>query len=207
MSFAPKLRRNPWLRLAIFSLAASLFVLGYWWGNQYKKPDTPQVSSAILLRPALHLPDYQAIDYRGNDIGLASLEGHWALLLAGQLSDPGIRQGLVQLTRIYNRLAVHPAIQRDLKLLLLSPNPLVDTPERLRDTVHAYNPDLNAAAGRPEDLAGLFAALGVDDTTADDPALYLLDPQGRALAVFTTNDDPATIAEDLRAIQEAHPPL
>ena len=207
MAIDRKTRRNPWLRLAIFSLAASLFVLGYWWGNQYKKPETPEVQTAILLRPALHLPDFLARDYRGKDLNLAALEGRWTLLLSGRLDDSGTGRGLVHLTRIYNRLAAYPDAQRELLLLLLSSDPLNDTPERLRETIYAYNPQMNAAAGEPGALSGLFAALGVSDAATADPALYLLDPKARAVAVFTTSDDPATIADDLRAIQEANPPI
>ncbi len=205
MAISPKTRRNPWLRLAIFSLAASLFLVGYWWGNQYKQPETPRVDSAVLLRPTLHLPDFRATDHHGNDIGLTSFAGHWVLLLPARLAGPHTERGLTHLTRIYNRLAAYPKVQRKLKLVLLSPAPLADTRERLRDIVHAYNPNMDAAAGKPDDLAGLFAALGIDAAGNDNPALYLLDPQGRALAVFTTRDNPATIADDLRAIQEATP--
>ncbi len=198
-------RRNPWLRLAFLSLAAVLFVFGYLWGNRYKQPEVPEVHSAILLRPALHLPDFQARDYRGAEVKLSTLHGRWTLLLAGQLDDPGTGRGLVHLTRVYNRLAARPDVQKDLRLLLLSPAPGRDGPDRLQDTVFSYNPDMDAATGEPEALAGLFAALGITAATDSDSTLYLLDPQGRAVAVFTNNDDPASIAEDLRAIQEATP--
>jgi cytochrome oxidase Cu insertion factor (SCO1/SenC/PrrC family) len=191
------------LRLAALSLAAGLFVLGYFWGNRYKQPEPPEVQSAILLRPALHLPDFQALDYQGTELDLAALEGRWTLLLAGRLDDPGTARGLVHLTRVYNRLAAHPGIQRELRILLLSPEPEMDTAERLQDTVFSYNPEMNAAAGEPAALAGLFAALGVADSANDVPTLYLLDTQVQALAVFNGSDDPASIASDLRSIQEA----
>jgi len=195
-------RRNPWLRLAVFSLAAGLFALGYWWGNRYKQPETPEVHNAILLRPALHLPDFRARDYRNTEVNLGTLRGRWTLLLAGRLDDPGTPRGLVHLTRIYNRLAAQPDLQRELRILLLSPTPGTDGPRRLQDTVFSYNPGMDAAAGDPGDLAGLFAALGVDESTDGDPALYLLDPETRVQAVFTIRDDPAGIAADLREIQQ-----
>lgn len=199
-------RRNPWLRLAALTLAAGLFLLGYYWGNRYKQPDIPQVQSAILLRPSLHLPDFQALDYRGADLDLTRLKRRWTLLLAGSLDNPGTAQGLAQLNRIHNRLAAHPDIQQGLHPLLLSSAPDRDTAERLEQTVLAYNPAMNAAAGNPEALAGLFSALGVAQAPDTEPALYLLDPEARALAVFTSNGDPATIARDLGAIMTATPP-
>ncbi len=201
----PRTRRNPWLRLAIFSLAGGLFLLGYWWGNQYKTPGTTPLRSAVLLRPALHLPDFQARDHRGGELNLAALRGRWTLLLAGPLDGAGTQQALAQMTRIHNRLAEQPERQRDLRMLLLSPLPARDTPGRLRDAIRAYNPAMHAAAGEPAALAGLFGALGITDAASGTPSLYLLDAEARALAVFTASDDPATIAADLRAIQETTP--
>jgi cytochrome oxidase Cu insertion factor (SCO1/SenC/PrrC family) len=196
-------RRSPWLRLALFSVASGLFLLGYYWGNQYQRPDLSGVETAILLRPPLLLPSFSATDQAGQPLALERLQDHWSLLLIGTTASTATHDGLTLMTRIHNRLAEYRKLQDALQPILLSPDPELDSADRLLDTIHAYNPALTAAAGAGQDLRALMAVLGVQ---ADNPSsLYLIDPQGSALALFTTDQDPAAVARDIRLILQATP--
>ncbi len=202
--------RSPWLRLGVFAAVAGLFLLSYYWGNQYRRPELSEVDIAILLRPPLSLPEFHATDFTGLPLGRDRLRGHWSLLLIGSTDAPATHRGLAQLSRIYNRLGEYPGLQETLRPLLISPDPEQDTLDRLRDTVHNYNPALSAARGAETDLRELLAALSVPSTTEgidpDRPAtLYLLDPEVKVLALFTADQDPAAVARDIRLILEAAP--
>lgn len=203
-------RRSPWLRLGVFAAVAGLFLLSYYWGNQYRRPELSEVDTAILLRPPLPLPEFRATDFTGQVLGRDRLRGHWGLLLVGATDAPATRRGLAQLSRIHNRLGEYPELQEALRPLLISPDPKKDTLDRLRDTAHAYNPAMSAARGAETDLRELLAVLGVPSAAEDtDPhrpaALYLLDPEVRVLALFTADQDPAAVARDIRLILEAAP--
>lgn len=202
--------RNPWLRLGVFAAVAGLFLLSYYWGNQYRRPKPSAVGTAILLRPPLPLPEFHATDFTGRALGRDRLRGHWNLLLIGAVDAPATRRGLSRLSRIHNRLGEYPGLQETLRPLLISPAPEQDTPERLRDTVYAYNPALSAARGTETELRELLEALGAPSTAAGiDPqrpaALYLLDPEVRVLALFTADQDPAAVARDIRLLLETAP--
>jgi len=199
--------RNPWLRLGLFAGAAALFVLGYYWGNQYKQPEQAEVESAVLLRPPLMLPEFQAEDADGGSFGRRELEGRWHLLLVAALDAPTTGDGLAQMNRIHNRLGEHPGLREAVRPLLISPDPERDSAERLQQTVGHYNPDLLTAAGTKTDLAELLAALGTDHGHARrQPAtLYLLDPQVQVPALFTAEQEPAAVARDIREIIQATP--
>jgi len=191
-------RRNPWLRLALFSAAVGLFLLGYYWGNQYKRPVPLEVETAILLRPPLQLPAFNAVDQTGQSLTRERLIGRWSLLLIGSTGSQETHAGLSLITRIYNRLAVRPNLQDALHPILLSPDPEQDSTDRLLDTIHAYNPLLTVAAGSEQDLSALLTTLG---SQAEGPAtLYLVDPRGRTVALFTAHQDPAAIARDIQLI-------
>lgn len=192
----------------MFAAATGLFLLGYYWGNLYQRPELSEVETAILLRPPLPLPEFHATDSSGRPLGIERLNGQWHLLLVGASDEPATRRGLAQLSRIHNRLGEHPAVQEALRPLLLSPDPERDTEERLLDTIQAYNPAMVAAHGTKTELQELLEALGIPSTTEETGpqrpvALYLLDPQVRLAALFTADQHPAAVAHDLRLIVEA----
>lgn len=180
-----------------------LFLLGYYWGNHYQRPDLSGVDAAILLRPPLELPAFSATDQVGQPLGKERLQGHWSLLLIGSTESPATREGLTQMSRIHNRLAGHSELQDALRPVFLSPDPELDSTDQLLETVYTYNPALTAGSAREDDLRALMTTLGAQ---ADGPSsLYLIDPQGRAPALFTAAQDPAAIARDIRMILEATP--
>lgn len=203
-------RRSPWRRLGLFTAAAALFLFSYYWGNQYRRPELSEVETAILLRPPQPLPEFHATDFTGQPLGRDRLRGHWRLLLIGTTDALATHRGLAQLNRIHNRLGEYPGLQETLRPLLISPDPEQDTLNRLRDTVHQYNPALSAAQGVETDLRELLAALSLPSSTEgidpDHPTvLYLLDPEVRVLALFTADQDPAAVARDIRLILESAP--
>ncbi len=193
-------RRSPWLRLAFLILAVVLFTAGYYWGNQYKKPETARVEAAILLRTAMPLPDFQAQDHTGGQFSQATLQASWGLLLIGALDTRDTQTGLMLMNRVHNRLAAWPELQQSLRPLLISPHAGSDTQELLQQTVQAYNPGMLAASTDADTLAELLSVLH----TESGSNLYLLDPQVRIQAMFTLDTDPATIARDIAAVHAAY---
>lgn len=193
-----RIRRSPWLRLLLFSAAIGLFVFGYYWGNQYQRPDLSGVETAILLRPPLQLPSFSVTDHTGLRLAQERLQDRWSLLLIGSTASPATHAGLSLMTRIHNRLAAHPELQNALQPVLLSPDSELDDADRLLDTLHAYNPALTAATGPKQALHTLMTILGAQ--VAGPSPLYLIDPRSRALAMFTVGQDPAAIAHDIRLI-------
>lgn len=193
-------RRSPWLRLGLFSGALVLFLLGYYAGNRYQRQDLGNIQGAVLLRPPLDIPEFRALDVGGNALDSDRLRDRWSLLLAGPLQHPSTAQGLSQLSRIYNRLAQYPDLQKDLQLIVLTPDDGSLSTRELRDRVRAYNPRMIAAAGDTQALQPLWETLGLPSTEDATAALHLINPAVQVYAMFTGTQDPATIAHDIQLI-------
>lgn len=185
--------KSPWLRLAMFAGAVGLFLLGYYWGNQHKTPSELEVSAAIVIRPPLPLAEFHAVDPAGHTFELPRFKGHWSLLIVGDPDDVLVKPTLALLSRVYNRLAEFPDLQKDTRRVLISTAPTTDV-FRQSGLVQAYAP------------ADQLTELMSQTATGGAPAnLHLIDPQARIVALFTPDRRPATIAADIHSIIATNP--
>ena len=97
-----------------------------------------------------------------------------------------------------------------MQVLFVSVDPERDTAASLKDYLAAFNPDFIGLRGDAQALQPLMKSLGAiairqpladGNYTMDHSAtLYLLDHQGRLVAVFTPPYSPAGLAADLERI-------
>ncbi|WP_089726218.1 SCO family protein [Candidatus Thiosymbion oneisti] len=189
-------------RLALAVAAIGLFLVGYYWGNQYQRAtSTPLAIEGVLIRPARPLPEFTLRDTAGQPFTTEHLVGHWTLL---SFDDPNQALGQPAVTRmieIHNRLADNPDLQERL-LLVLATQPEDSTPALDFDRL---SPVLRPLSGTAGEMQRLRTALGMPvqaTTPAADQAIpcYLIGPSGRLLALFPSAQTPASIASDLAAI-------
>jgi hypothetical protein len=197
--------RRPLGRLAMAAAAMGLFLLAYYWGNQYKYRDSnPPVIEGVLIRPPIALPDFDLLDATGQPFTAKSFAEHWTLLSFG---DPSHVTGHLAITRMieaYNRLASDPDLQAMLQLTLASER---EDPILARDFAR-LSPVLRILSGELGELQRLGASVGAPPPQGasaapedeEAPAMYLIGPSGRLVALFTGAQAPASIALDLSAI-------
>jgi hypothetical protein len=177
----------------MFAGAAGLFLLGYYWGQRYRTPERLRTQAAVQLTPAIDLPEFRATDAAGLDFASARLRGHWSLLVV-----EGENQDSTNLpTRVYNRLADHPGLQQSLQLVRVRLTPPAPGP--------AERPPFTSVFGKRDELSALLQALGDGATATSAGSLFLLDPQARAVALFTPDRLPATIAADIVSLTDSGP--
>jgi hypothetical protein len=190
-------------RLAVAAAAIGLFLVAYYWGNQFKHPDS--VSPAIegvLVRPPIDLPGFQLRDARGPIFTGEDFAGHWTLLAFGDLSRASGHLAIMRMIEVRNRLASDLGLQKMLLLALAS--------ER-QDPVLALDfgrlsPALKILSAEPGDLQRLRSSVGAPPlqaepgARADEVPLYLIGPSGRLVALFPVAQTPASIASDFSAI-------
>jgi hypothetical protein len=195
-------RGRPPIRLIMAGAAVGLFLIGYYWGNQYKHDHTllPTVA-AVLVRPPIALPDLDLREASGQPFTTEGFDGHWTLL---SFDDPGTANGLLAITRLVevrNLLADHPDLRNLLRLALVSqqqdPAP--------NEKVAGMSPTLEILIAPPGKLQELRTTLGAPpnettETTAGEEPFYLIGPSARLLALFTGAQAPASIASDLITI-------
>lgn len=136
----------------------------------------------------------------------ADLLGHWTLLDFGYTFCPDVcPTTLATLKDIETRLTAAGVATP--QVIFISVDPARDTPKRLADYVHFFDPSFIGATGSDAELAALVKHLGVqyqrhDETdqqhyTVDHGAVvYLIDPQARLKATFSWPHDPAQMVED-----------
>lgn len=146
------------------------------------------------------------MDQEGQPFTPANLQGHWTLLFAGFTHCPDVCPTTLGLMKaLGQRLQPAPA------MVFLSVDPERDTPERLRQYVAYFGPDIEGVTGPHEQLERLAASLGIayvkapgargEDYTVDhSAALVLLDPQGRVAGYFTPPHKADTLAADLARV-------
>lgn len=166
-------------------------------------------SVRVLDAPRI-LPDVELRDTTDRPWTPAKLAGSWTLVFFGFTSCPDVcPDTLYKLSGVVDQLPedVRPGV------LMVSVDPMRDSPEDLGRYVTWFNPSFQGVVGTNSDIARLqtFAnAMGAAFTytpTADgaytvdhSAAVFLLNPDGHLAAIFSTPHEPARMADDLRAI-------
>ena len=179
--------------------AVGLFLIAYQWGNQYQLAGAgPPSIGGVLIRPPQPLPALDLSGPRGGLTGDDLLE-HWTLIALASPAGAGGHRAVAKLIEVANRLVAEPDLRERLRLLLISAD---DAPRLARD-FERLTPELSVLTGGPQMLERLRAALGAGPAQADaeePPALYLIDPKVRLVALFPGAQAPAGIAADIVAL-------
>lgn len=203
--FVPGNRRSLPVRLVMIAAAAGLFVIGYQWGNQYKRPAGPPAIAGVLVAPPLDLSDFSLQDAEGRPVNRDRLAQGWTLLTYGDLTQAQGHLAVNRLLEVYNRLADQPELRAALHLVLVQAGS-AEAPNLARD-FSRLSPALNIAGGDPEQRALLADALGgaPEPPPGDDSgsAVFVLAPGARMVALFTPGQGAETMAADLITLFEA----
>jgi cytochrome oxidase Cu insertion factor (SCO1/SenC/PrrC family) len=182
-------------RLVILTLTVIVFGIAYFGGSRYQQRNQqlPQISG-LAIQPPTPLPDMSEMG-EGAPLEPALLEDHWSLLVL----DPGISDGrspaLIHLLQIHNRLADKPELQRQLHFLYLPSK----ADESIQASVSSMDENITGLSGETDQIAETFEHFGVDPES-NQAAFYLIGPEQRLHALFTRNQDAATIAQDINTL-------
>ena len=153
-------------------------MLGYWLGNRYKTPNIPGLT-VTLVHPAQQLPAFSPLF----DNSQSALADEWHLLHLGIPDQKTVQR----LSSSFNRLAYAAEMQKHFKVRFISAGntsiPQFAVQFRLDTT----------------ELNQLTTALGL---ATGDKGLFLINPQGELIAIFTNITSPSVIANDYKAILE-----
>jgi protein SCO1/2 len=202
------------VRIAAVAAVAILAAIAGAWLSRALIQDQARVSlsHATLLDPPPPVPVFRLIDQDGAPFEQPGLLGRWHLLFFGFTNCPDVCP---------NTLTVLAAAERELselapslrpRVLLVSVDPERDLPQQLAAYVHFFSPSFGAVTGSPAEIEMLARKLGVPvmrvaldekSYTIDHGAsIFLVDPQARLRALFSTPHDAKIIAADYRRIVE-----
>ncbi|HSN71827.1 MAG TPA: SCO family protein, partial [Steroidobacteraceae bacterium] len=133
----------------------------------------------------------------------------WHLVFFGFTNCPDVCPNtLTILARVEKALADLPESQQP-GVVLVSVDPTRDTPEQLGPYVRFFGERFVGITGTEENIAALTSALGVPVAKVDleggytmdhGAGIFVLDPEVRVRAFFSTPHEVATIASDYRRI-------
>jgi protein SCO1/2 len=204
--------------VAVLAAAAGLWFGADWSGRPGVGPAVPVLQAGTALSQPKPLTPFVLTDQDGGEMTERGLRGTWTFAAIGYTTCPDI----CPMT-----MATFVALQKQIaaagsglgpRFMFISVDPGRDTPERLAQYVRHFDPGFRGATGPDEvlralarDLGGLYArvedpksALGY--TMDHSASIYLIDPQGRLAAIFSTPHDTTMMARDFAALSGAAVP-
>lgn len=180
-------------RIVILALAFLTFGIAYYGGNKYSSGPLPKISG-IYLKPPIETPEFDLKFVDGRAFANENLADNWSLLV---LDPAGLKETYFSLARVHNQLATTPELYRELQFYyLLDPNEQLEDP-----IVTPPKSRLHMLEGQEAAVLEVFERFGID-VDENQYSYFLIDPDGRMLALFSGQQEPASIASDIRIIME-----
>jgi len=189
-----------------FALTAALvFFVGYSLGNRYARPGRDDLQAFVMPEP-MPIEAVALEDEAGRPFTTKDLEGHWNLVMAGDLGHPACRALLVRYVLAWNWLADTPKLQEKTRVVFVDTATPPRPAEARKRLIDFYNPAFVALGGPVEAQRRLLTQLGVPaqalaaGVPCDDArsVVALIGPDAHLLALFTGMDDAKAIAHDLK---------
>ena len=201
------------MRVKIGLLVSGLVVLATVLGvlvARYQQPAVPAVPPGLLWPEPKHLGPFNVIDHENNPFTLADLHNKWSLLFFGFTHCPDICPvTLAVMDKSYRQLER----TEDVQFLFVSVDPERDTAARLAQYLGSFNPEFIGLGGSATQIAGLTGQVGlayfVDKSESEEnylvdhgSSLFLVDPLGRLLRIFSAPHNAVDITDSINRIRE-----
>lgn len=197
------------LTFIIFAILALVLGFGVNRYHSVKTQITPPIAATNIDQPQL-IPEFHLMNGLGKPFTNHNLKGHFSILFFGfthcQSTCP---LTMAMLTQIYSGLKIEklPLPQ----VIFITLDPKRDTPKAVNAYVKAFNPNFIGLTGPIAGIQQLSKQLGVVYIQAQqskDPennyqidhsgTLYLVNPQGKLVAIFSPPHDAASIKQDYK---------
>jgi len=181
-------------RFLTVAIAVTAAVLGLAAASILLRPPAVEIKSGTLLSQPRQLPEFNLKNDSGQPFTLASVQGHWTILFPGFTSCPDVcPTTLAFLKNLTGKLGTEG---HHFNVVFISVDPDRDTPERLANYVHFFNPAFVGVTAKEPELGRFTQSMGIayakvkgntpETYTMDHTAaLVLVDPKGRIAAYFT----------------------
>ncbi|SEP69030.1 protein SCO1/2 [Solimonas aquatica] len=172
------------------------------------RPDAVVLQSGTLLPQPRALPELNLLDDQNQPYAQSRLQKHWTLIFPGYTSCPDICPTTMALLKQV-LIQLGPQAEQ-LQVAMLTVDPERDTPERLGQYLHYFNPHFLGLITPEPNLKRVAQTLGVvyvkvpgesgSYTMDHSAALVLLDPQGRLAGYLTPPFTVDALVQDFRKL-------
>jgi protein SCO1/2 len=175
---------------------------------RWTAPGAPQLQSGTWLPAARATLPFSLTDQQGRAASEQLLQGRATLLFFGFSNCPDVcPTTLALLASVRKSTALKP-----LQVVMVSIDPERDTPRQLQRYLSGFDPSFIGLTGAPAAVDGLTKAFsaaafrqplpGGDYSMDHSATVYLLDRQGRLVAVFTPPLSLEKMRQDLDALRD-----
>ena len=202
-------RQSVKMGLLVSGLVALAAVLGILVAMQQQQEPEPAIPGMLWPEPK-SLGPFSMIDHENNPFQLADLRGKWSLFFFGFTHCPDICPvTLAVMDKAHSRLGQGG----DTQFVFVTVDPGRDTSERMAQYLASFNPAFIGLGGSAEQVAGLTGQVGLpyfrDETENGENylidhggSLFMIDPQGRLVGIFSAPHDALSITDRFNRIRE-----
>jgi protein SCO1 len=157
----------------------------------------PSFRGAVIT-PPWPAPEINLTDHNGGPFRMSDQHSRVVLLYFGYVNCPDE----CPLTMAHLKLALESLGDRarDVKVIMVSTDPVRDTPQALKDFMEHFNPSFLGLTGTPGELQKVWKDYGVTVEAGGETHstyLYVIDPAGNVRETFLPDAEPKDIAGDV----------
>jgi protein SCO1/2 len=157
----------------------------------------PSFRGAVIT-PPWSAPEINLTDHNGKPFKMSDQQGKVVLLYFGYVNCPNE----CPLTMAHLKLALESLGDRakDVQVIMVSTDPVRDTPQALKDFMEHFNPLFLGLTGTPGELQKAWKDYGVTVEAGGETHstyLYVIDPTGNVRETFLPDTEPKDIAGDV----------
>ena len=167
----------------------------------------PVEFNGTAYEPPTAAPDFFLVEHTGRTLRLSDLRGQPVLLFFGYTKCPDVCPlTLTALRQSLDRIGASPA---EIRVAMITVDPVNDTMERLARYVANFGPGVSGLTGSPDALNALYGAYGVHATVAGGthpemvmhtPVVFGIDRQGQLRVLLHPTDANSGLDEDIRSL-------
>lgn len=207
MTYPTSNKKLLWFVLFLFGALALALGIGFNIWHAERKPITPDASSTNLIEAPL-VPEFHLKEGQGRPFSNANLKGHFSLLFFGYTHCQGICPVTMSLlAQLYTELKAEklPLPQ----IIFITLDPKRDTPPIVGQYTKAFHHAFIGVTGHLSRIKQLSQQMGVVYIRAQQNksdqnnyqidhsgSLYLINPEGKLIALFSPPLDKASIKQD-----------
>ena len=211
---SPNKKNIIFLSLLILTSVSILIAGNFLYASINKQSMPLQLSASTLYPSPKQLGHFSLVKTNGKEVkkfNEINLQGQWHLVFMGYTSCPHIcPTEMHNLSQLYKKLPAE--LQQETQIIMVTTDPLKDTPEVLDEYVKDYHPDFIGLSGTKEQIAGFAKQFAMPFLPSDETdknkqyevnhsaSIYLTNPEGELFAVFSTPHDIDKMHADLLQI-------
>ena len=183
-------RKTLLLGVSIFGILMALTAIVY-------LTSKPSFRGAVIT-PPWPAPELKLTDHNGQPFTMSNQRRKAVLLYFGYVNCPDE----CPLTMAHLKLALESLGNRakEVQVVMVSTDPVRDTPQALKDFMEHFNPSFLGLTGTPAELQIVWKDYGVTVAAGGETHstfLYVIDPAGNVRETFLPNTEPNDIARDV----------